>query len=1000
MKSSFPKRFMSLRDKNGLHRRSKSSEPGYKSDTAKQAAREEEEKERLAAKIESIASRNDELRFHNITKDHIRYALLSRYAEGDVDKAIDLIRLQQQAFSGILLPYNPDVEMLGAENRGNVTCYLDALLFAMYAKLSAFECMLHNDLPSEVQRNLAALIRLWVNMLRSGKLIRIDMTENMQEALADCGWKDARLLEQQDTSEAFAFITETLQLPLLTLQVDLFHQGKRDDDDHKVVYERLLNLAVPPDPEGKGLKLEDCLEDYFNTKVDVLRDSLEEKKAAERSSIAAQDTIRLVPAESSSNGNDNNTNRDDSGEASSSSGDLDVVDVDGHRDNNSKNDQSGSSESDPSRNDADANNSTQKAVHSDENFDHDPTPIQRRWTMLEPYTLAPGGEDPASPSSSSTAADPRAAIKARQRSASIIQRIVIEEGEPAVPETDPTLLQQFKRQGSTIIKAVTIPAWQFFRLIPWHSTSNSEPQNDIDVARQFNKRPVVGICLKRYMMNESGEFLRHNTYIDIPDSLRLPYFMMADDGQPKGANELSAEYKLVLQSVVCHRGLSLHSGHYISFARVNPKLLTDNRRHELDPPPDYEEEQWVKFDDLADKRVDYVSDIKAALKGEMPYLLFYQIMPMVDLTPSSTHVNDVNDPPSYLASTIAQSGETLGQVAQPDADRNELGRPETTVSNRSSYFETSTWGGSTTAGPSIRFSSELERPPRISLDNDSNASLSVANTSRKAATADNVSRRGSLGFTGSVGDTPGITPEDGRSPVMTPALTPAINPSEESSTAQRLSRAAARLTGKSTARSRPTSQAGESRISLTMSRLGGIMRSSKEPLRPPEDTAESPPSLTGVVSMTATPNAAASSGNDLSGLAPGPATDTSTSLSTIFTSPAATSTTDQLSVPHVETLGHTVLSSAPQAQQPQASGPMDERGRQRQSHHHHHHHYHLRRGRSKSLQGKENDLGGGVEVLVDGTDGAATTGAHSGKGKDKEKPRNKIGVPERECVVM
>lgn len=53
-------------------------------------------------------------------------------------------------------------------------------------------------------------------------------TQLIQDALAACGWKDAQLLEQQDTSEAFAFITETLQLPLLPLKVDLFHQGKGD----------------------------------------------------------------------------------------------------------------------------------------------------------------------------------------------------------------------------------------------------------------------------------------------------------------------------------------------------------------------------------------------------------------------------------------------------------------------------------------------------------------------------------------------------------------------------------------------------------------------------------------------------------------------------------------------------------------------------------------------------------------------------------------------------
>lgn len=65
--------------------------------------------------------------------------------------------------------------MLGAENRGNVTCYLDALLFAMFAKLTAFECMLKNDSADEAQRRLAALLRLWVNLLRRGKLIHTDM---------------------------------------------------------------------------------------------------------------------------------------------------------------------------------------------------------------------------------------------------------------------------------------------------------------------------------------------------------------------------------------------------------------------------------------------------------------------------------------------------------------------------------------------------------------------------------------------------------------------------------------------------------------------------------------------------------------------------------------------------------------------------------------------------------------------------------------------------------
>jgi len=87
--------------------------------------------------------------------------------------------LQQKAFAGIIEPYNPNIQMLGAENRGNVTCYLDALLFAMFANLTAFECMLKNETSDEAKRKLSFLIRLWVNMLRGGKLIHTDMVRSV-----------------------------------------------------------------------------------------------------------------------------------------------------------------------------------------------------------------------------------------------------------------------------------------------------------------------------------------------------------------------------------------------------------------------------------------------------------------------------------------------------------------------------------------------------------------------------------------------------------------------------------------------------------------------------------------------------------------------------------------------------------------------------------------------------------------------------------------------------
>ena len=185
-----------------------------------------------------------------------------------------------------------------------------------------------------------------------------------------------------------------MQLPLLTLQVDLFHHGKGDVDDHKVVHERLLNLAVPPDPDGKGIKLEDCLEEYFNNKVDVLRDSPEEKKA----SLTPLNTIRVVAEEDE-----------------------------------------------------------EKPADQAEQVEN--TQIVQPWIAQTSLAESPISATP------SSAKFPDVPSILRNRSTSIIQRIVVPDGEH-VPDAEPTsLLQKAKRTGSTVVKAVTIPAWQFFKLI-------------------------------------------------------------------------------------------------------------------------------------------------------------------------------------------------------------------------------------------------------------------------------------------------------------------------------------------------------------------------------------------------------------------------------------------------------------------------------------------------------------------------------------------------------
>lgn len=301
-------------------------------------------------------------------------------------------------------------------------------------------------------------------------------------------------------------------------------------------------------------------------------------------------------------------------------------------------------------------------------------------------------------------------------------------------------------------------------------------------------------------MTDQGVPKRQNTHIDIPDSLRLPHFMALDDTAEHESDGLSQEYKLVLQSVVCHRGDSLQSGHYIAFARVAPKLLTDNRRHDHDPPPDYEEAQWVKFDDLAvDSRVSPVDDIKQALREEMPYLLFYQIVPMVDVTSTSTE-GSVGRPPSYDDSSVNPAEGTKTPPTEVKG-----GKAVECVSQHSSdYFDSATT--LVHSGPSIRFSSELERPTRPSIEEDPDSTHLQVDDSRRGSVA--------------CSESTAVTHSEVPSPVVTP---------QDETTAARLSRAAAKFT-KTGSKSRPTSQAGEGRMSFTMSRLGLMVRSSKDPL--------------------------------------------------------------------------------------------------------------------------------------------------------------------------
>lgn len=375
--------------------------------------------------------------------------------------------------------------------------------------------------------------------------------------------------------------------------MDIFHTGKEDtNDDHKFINERLLELAIPEEPsDGHVITLEECLELFFNNKIEVRRylDSLERRGTL--NSIRSHQSFDSTKAHTSH---------------------VEVAELD---------------TSQPS----------------------------------SPMTLQP--------QMSAIPVSPIVPTHQRHRAPSIIQEHYIDEKSGMLGRS-PSIAEDPRGRNSRVRKEVMMPAWQFFSLIPWYT--NNVPSNDAQVAAHFSSsRPVLGICLKRYSMLPNGTAVKRKTHIDIPLEIALPHFIqddkMADDGPAFG------NFKLLLQSIICHQGLSVESGHYISLVR-SP-----------DPQGDGED-RWMRFDDLAKERVTY-TNVEQFLGVESPYLLFYQVVPIEgdpgNIAEGEAPVLSSENPPAYSESTISRSSNVDSAVGglsvSVPSHKNEMQRPSVEI---------------------------------------------------------------------------------------------------------------------------------------------------------------------------------------------------------------------------------------------------------------------------------------------------------------------------------
>jgi len=292
----------------------------------------------------------------------------------------------------------------------------------------------------------------------------------LQNALAVCGWEPDGINEQQDASEFFMFLTDKLQLPLLELKVDLFYDAAKnvkDRDDHRVVQERLLDVAVPDEEtSGRVIRLEDCLEAYFNNTVEVNR-ALKRSPSVRSSDSASSEKAEATHIETR---------------------ELTV-----------------------------SNPGTPLSIHPPSN------PLSRvngrhradslittRVEVLKEETL-----DRPEDGNSSTDSPTRNRIQRKESK---------EVGIPAYQFFNLMRPSPFYHINPYLSYNPS-PVPGLINNIAWYSKT-AGVESDGEIADYFKKAvPTLCIRLKRYGVSDKGEPFRKNTLIDIPVDIRLPHFI-------------------------------------------------------------------------------------------------------------------------------------------------------------------------------------------------------------------------------------------------------------------------------------------------------------------------------------------------------------------------------------------------------------------------------------------------------------------------------------------
>ncbi|KAI9216444.1 hypothetical protein BC828DRAFT_418883 [Blastocladiella britannica] len=505
------------------------------------------------------------------SRAHIAHALaMTRYSS--LNNAAEYLEDWNAAFTGALAPVDRRRPLAGIENSGN-TCYIDSLLFALFARLDAFDCWLtqnfdapapppppppasslgdHSPGPDQQQplgsstaaadaakaeenarrlwliRSAQTQLTLAATRLRAGHLVtRAEMRcveSAIKQLWAHEGSNAGLLGVQEDAAELFLMLASVLRAPSLPLWQVIHHGADRDDaDDRRVCTERLLQLAIPDPKEKDPVSLEALLSAFFfDNKVTLVR--------------KMSKTSALPPT-----GKNKHRRHHSLGDPR----------VSGSANLEDESEQelmariAAKAAREAARDGGTAYGHAKKSSDSSS---------ASRWWRSDKTQKSSRKDD----AKKVAAANAAAAASGRQ----------------GLTRADSAL-------------ETTVQAWSQYKLLPF-LVGESESGEHSDILAAAGAPIIVPMMLKRYYRKESNNALRRTSrQVLIPIEIAFDQYtekLSAEETADAVGRGKLASYSLVLQSVVCHLGDSPNTGHFVTFVNANgPRRAEQHAQVDIAP---------------------------------------------------------------------------------------------------------------------------------------------------------------------------------------------------------------------------------------------------------------------------------------------------------------------------------------------------------------------------------------------------------------------------------